>query len=147
MEAWQDFLRAHKVVVGALEREMLEEGGLPLAWYDVLLNLDAAPQGRLRLQTLAEAVMLSRSGLTRLVDRLTQAGHVERVPCVEDKRGVYAALTRAGKEALRKAAPGHLRGIREHFTLHLSPDDAEALRRALGKVIAAARREGAAAPP
>ena len=138
LRAWHDFLLTFKVTVGALEREMHEERGLPLAWYDILLALRFAPDKRLRLQVLADSVMLSRSGLTRLVDRMTEAGLVERMPCREDRRGTFAVLTAEGEEAFHAAAPGHLGRVAEHFVGPLDDDDVQDLRRVLGKVLDAA---------
>ncbi len=138
LRAWHDFLRTFKVTVGSLEREMQEERGLPLAWYDILLALNFAPDRRLRLQVLADSVMLSRSGLTRLVDRMTEAGLVERAPCQEDRRGTFAVLTEEGREAFRAAAPGHMERVSEHFASVMDDDDVRDLRRVLGKVLDAA---------
>ena len=118
---WRSFLRAHTNVLGTLERE-LDEAGLPLAWYDVLLQLVEAPGHRLRMAELADLVLLSRSGLTRLVDRLQDRGYVTREQSPDDARGTYSVLTRSGVEALRAVAPAHLRGVREHM-LGLYSDD------------------------
>ncbi|HLZ72894.1 MAG TPA: MarR family transcriptional regulator [Dehalococcoidia bacterium] len=124
-----------------LEAELLAERGLPLAWYDVLFQLSLAPGGERRMQELAGAVLLSKSGLTRLVSRMEQAGLVERRPCPTDLRGTIAALTPAGAATLRRARPVHLRGIREHFARHLSDEEARTLRAAFGKLLAEAGRE------
>ena len=103
--------------------------------YRAELNIRVRPvAGRLRLQTLAESVLLSRSGLTRLIDRMERSGLVRREPCPEDRRGYYAVLTDAGRETLNRAAPGHLRGVAEHFARHLSPTDILALQTALEKI-------------
>src|SRR5687767_11095724 len=96
-----------------LEAELLAEHQLPLAWYDVLVQLAHAPGRRLRMAELAERVLLSRSGLTRLVDRLVREGLVVRDSCSSDGRGVNAVLTEHGLTRLRAAAPTHLRGIGE----------------------------------
>jgi DNA-binding MarR family transcriptional regulator len=119
---WRSFLRAHATVLRELERE-LAETGLPLGWYDVLLQLVEAPDHRLRMADLADRVLLSRSGLTRLVDRLQAEGFVRREPAPGDARGTYTVLTAPGVEALRKAAPVHLAGVRDHWLSHYS--DAE----------------------
>lgn len=123
MIAWRSFLRTHAGITRRLEAELMSEHDLPLASYDVLVQLAEVPQRRLRMTDLADAVLLSRSGLTRLVDRLTRDGLVNRQPCEDDARGMYAVLTPAGLERLRRAAPVHLRGIEEHMTGRL--DDAE----------------------
>ena len=124
LEAWRAFLHGHLLLTSTLGREMEAETGLPLTWYDVLLNLNEAG-GRLRMQELARAVLLSKSGLTRLVDRMVTAGYVGRQPDAGDRRGMLAVLTDEGKAALRRAAPVHLRGIDEHFGRHLSEEEAE----------------------
>ncbi len=133
--AWRAFLRAHATVIGELEQEMEEGEGLPLTWYDILVNLECAPNCRLRMQALADSILLSRSGLTRLLDRMATAGLVRREPCSEDRRGTYAALTDQGRQALEKAAPGHLAGVDRHFLSKLGDDDIEALILAFGKVV------------
>ena len=119
---WRSFLRAHAGVTARLEGE-LADTGLPLSWYDVLLQLVEAPQRRLRMAELAERVLLSRSGLTRLVDRLQAEGYVTRERSTDDARGTYTVLTRAGFEALRAAAPVHLSGVRDHFMRLFSDDE------------------------
>ena len=135
LQAWRAFLTAHARVTEVLERELDSERQLPLAWYDVLVQLSDAADGRLRMHDLARAVLLSRAGLTRLVDRMAVAGLVERVPCEEDRRGTYVALTGAGATALAQAAPVHLRGVERHFTRHLSDGDARELSHVLARVI------------
>jgi DNA-binding MarR family transcriptional regulator len=133
--AWREFLEAHAVVVGRLEAELAAERDLPLAWYDVLVGLSEAPDRRLRMQDLAERVLFSRSGLTRLVDRMVAAGLVARERCEDDRRGTYAVLTRSGASCLRDASGVHLRGVREHFDRHLSDADVRALHHVLRKVL------------
>lgn len=120
LRAWRGFLIAHAAVLRRLEAELDAETGLPLASYDVLVQLCEAPGGRLRMTELAERVLLSRSGLTRLVDRLQRDGLVARESCPSDARGKFAALTPAGTARLRTAAPVHLRGVREHVTSRLT---------------------------
>src|SRR5438874_11330548 len=115
LEVWQQFLRAHRRVLGVLGDELEQERGLPLAWYEVLLHVERAPDRRLRMGDLADAVVLSPSGLTRLVDRMVDDGLMRREPCPSDRRSTYAVLTADGRSALRRAAPTHLRGIDEHF--------------------------------
>lgn len=124
LEAWRAFLHGHLLLTSTLGREMEVETGLPLTWYDVLLNLNEAG-GRLRMQELARAVLLSKSGLTRLVDRMAAAGYVDREPAAGDRRGMLAVLTEEGKTALRRAAPVHLRGIDDHFGRLVSDEEAD----------------------
>lgn len=126
---WRSFLRAHAVVVRELERELERDAGIALPWYDVLLTLAQAPQRRLRMADLADRVLLSRSGLTRLVDRLQKDELVRREPSPDDARGMYTVLLPAGLQRLRAAAPVHLAGIQRHW---LSRFDDEELRTLAG---------------
>jgi DNA-binding MarR family transcriptional regulator len=137
LAVWRAFLQTYAVVLRALEREMKEEQHLPLTWYDVLAWLSRAPEGQLRMQTLSNSVVLSRSGITRLVDRMVSAGLVERQLCPDDRRGWYAVITAKGRDVFARAEPGHLRGIQEHFLSYLSDDDIKALHRTLSKVLEA----------
>ncbi len=133
MRAWRGFLEAHTHLIAALEDELRRETGLPLTWYDVLVQLSEAG-GRLRMQELARAVLLSKSGLTRLVDRLCQAGYLERQPDPEDGRGTLAVLTPEGRRVLRQAAPVHLRGIQRLFADVLTPEEREVLAGAFSRL-------------
>jgi DNA-binding MarR family transcriptional regulator len=132
--AWRAFLRAHAQVVRRLERELAEEQGMALTDYDVFVQLAGAEQRRLRMSELADRLLLSRSGVTRLVDRLVADGFVERVSCDDDRRGQWAALTDAGLRRLRAAAPIHLRGVSEHFLDRLSPHELASLERMLDPI-------------
>jgi DNA-binding MarR family transcriptional regulator len=137
LSVWRQFLVAHARVTGLLEDELRRERGLPLAWYDVLLQLSEAPDGRLRMQDLADSVLHSKSGLTRLFDRMEASGLVKREPCPFDRRGTFAVLTPEGRATLRRAAPPHLRGIEEHFTGLLTDEEAAVMETALTRVLAA----------
>jgi DNA-binding MarR family transcriptional regulator len=119
LASWRAFLRAHAHVTKALERELLAEQRLSLAAYDVLVQLAEAPDRMLRMTDLADAVLLSRSGVTRLVDRLEQGGLVCRQRTSTDGRGVVAVLTDAGLQRLRDASVTHLDGVVRHFVDHL----------------------------
>jgi DNA-binding MarR family transcriptional regulator len=101
--------------VRQLDAELRDAHDISLHEYEVLLLLSGAPGGRMRMSDLAAAVLLSQSGLTRLVDRLVRAGSVERARCEEDRRGQYAALTEAGRSRLAEARPAHLAGVQERF--------------------------------
>lgn len=133
-EAWKAFLRAHAAVMRVLDDELEAEQGIPLTYFDVLIQLWRAG-GRLRMSDLADAVLLSRSGITRLVDRMGRDGLVRREPCPTDRRALYAVLTPEGKTALQKALPVHLRGVAEHFARHLSDREAKTLSAALGRLV------------
>jgi len=138
LDVWRRFVEAHAVVVGALEATLVDARALPLAWFDVLVALDAAPGRRLRMQDLADRVWFTRSGLTRLIDRMTDAGLVTRERCTDDRRGTWAVLTPAGRERLVDAHGLYLRGVHEHFTRHLDDADAAALDRILAGITAGA---------
>jgi DNA-binding MarR family transcriptional regulator len=142
LEPWRLFLQAHSALVETLEHELRDELDLALTWYEVLLHLARAPDGRLRMTDLADSLLLSKSGVTRLVDRMEDAGLVERGVCSSDRRGSFAVLTARGRALYRKAAPVHLRGVEEHFLGHLNSTERRALTSGLRKVMAGA---GAAA--
>jgi DNA-binding MarR family transcriptional regulator len=118
--AWQALLHAHHDVVERLDRELRDAHGITFAEYDVLLRLGRAPERALRMSDLAERVLLSPSGVTRLVDRLAARGLLERRTDPTDARVALASLTTEGSRLLRRAARAHLRGIREHFTSRLT---------------------------
>jgi DNA-binding MarR family transcriptional regulator len=134
LAAWRGFLEAHARVTEVLARELKDEEGLPLAWYDVLVQLQEAPDRRLRMQELAAAVLLSKSGLTRLVDRMEREGLVRRAACPDDRRGVLCELTDVGLDTLRRTSRTHLRGVDEHFAAHLDDHEAEVIARALARI-------------
>ena len=136
MDAWKAFLRAQSSVLTTLEDELQHERGLSLTAYEVLLHLSRAPAEGLRMQELARRSVLSKSGLTRLIDRMEKDGLVARRACPSDRRGTFAVITDAGREAQARAAPVHLRGVREHFASHLTEEEARAVRDALSKMIA-----------
>jgi DNA-binding MarR family transcriptional regulator len=127
--AWRAYLRGHATVTRALETELLAGQRLSLAAYDVLVQLAEAPEHRLRMTELADAVLLSRSGVTRLVDRLERAGLVARSRVAEDGRGVAATITDAGLDRLRGASRTHLEGVVRHFVRRLDDTDLAELRR------------------
>jgi DNA-binding MarR family transcriptional regulator len=135
LAAWRAFLMAHSLVTRRLDDELRIEHGLSLAEYDALLQLAQAPDRRLRMNQLAERVILSRSGVTRLVDRLEADGLVTRRSCSSDARGAEAVLTDAGLERLRAASPTHLRGVERYFLDALTMDELHAVEHALDAVI------------
>ncbi|GAA1865439.1 MULTISPECIES: MarR family winged helix-turn-helix transcriptional regulator [Pseudonocardia] len=135
LASWRSFLRAHAGVTRQLETELEGEQQLSLAAYDVLVQLSEAPGHRLRMTELADAVLLSRSGVTRLVDRLERVGLVARAKVADDGRGVTARLTDTGYDRLRTAAVTHLRGVRAHFVERLDADDLAALERIMGRLV------------
>lgn len=135
LEVWRLFLEAHAHLIEVLGQELEDEQQLPLTWYDVLVQLAEAPDGSLRMQDLAEAVLLSRSGLTRLVDRMQRAGLVERRACDTDRRGTFAVMTTTGRAALERCAPTHSRGVREHFADLLDEEELTTLARVLRRIV------------
>jgi DNA-binding MarR family transcriptional regulator len=129
LAAWFGFLRTHASLVRQLDDELQRAHGLPLSSYDVLTQLAQAPGRRLRMAELADAVVLSRSGLTRLVDRLERQGLVCRSPADLDARGTYAVLTEQGLARLTEARPTHHAGIRRLFVDRLTPPELDGLAR------------------
>jgi DNA-binding MarR family transcriptional regulator len=118
--AWSGFIRAHSSIVNELDAELQAAHGLPLSSFDVLVQLSLAPNGRMQMSELAEAVHLSRSGLTRMVDRLERQGLLERHKGERDPRQVFACITKAGLERLAETTPTHLAGVRRMFLERLS---------------------------
>lgn len=135
------------MIARALERELIEAHRLPLAEYDVLVQLNDAEGGALRMAQLADRVLLSRSGLTRLVERLEHSGLVRREVCPSDARGYFAVLTDLGRERLLEAAPSHLRSVRTHFSSPLTADQIESLSAALEQLLASMPSECDSPPP
>jgi DNA-binding MarR family transcriptional regulator len=137
LAAWSTFLRAHARVRRELEHELEAEQDLSLADYDLLHELAMADGRRLRMSELADRLALSRSGATRLVDRLEATGLVDRHACATDRRGYWAMVTEAGMGRLRAATPTHLRGVCAYFIDRIPPAELEQLRRTLERVAAA----------
>jgi DNA-binding MarR family transcriptional regulator len=120
-------LRAHSELTKELDAELTREHDLPLSSYEVLLYLADSEAGRLRMSELADAVLLSRSGLTRLVDRLERDGLLKRERCESDARGLFAEITPKGRRLFDAARRTHLDGVRERFLSHFSRDDLRTL--------------------
>ena len=123
LAAWRGMLRVHTALVKALDAELAAAHDLPLSSYEVLITLESAPNRKRRMAELADSVLLSRSGMTRLVDRLAKEELLERDLCTDDGRGCYAVLTDKGAELLATARPTHLEGVRERFLRHFSTDE------------------------
>jgi DNA-binding MarR family transcriptional regulator len=141
--AWVGFLRAHRVLVAELDDELRREHDLPLTSFDVLVQLDFAPGHQLRMSELADAVLLSRSGLTRLVERLEARGLLERRECPEDARGAFAVLTDRGAARLQEARKTHLEGVRTRFLERFDEQELRRLGVLWGRVLADAHEDGA----
>jgi len=132
--AWRGLLRVHSRMTKALDAELIAEHGISLSSYEVLLFLADAPDGRLRMSELADGVLLSRSGLTRLVDRMERDGLLRRERCEDDARGFNALITTEGRDLFQSARRTHLDGVRELFLSHLSADELRTLARLWEKV-------------
>ncbi len=127
LAAWRGFLRLHSALTGELDAELLTAHGLSLSSYEVLLFLADTPEGRLRMSQLAESVLLSRSGLTRLVDRLERDGLVRRESCPSDLRGFNALITDEGRKLFAAARRTHLAGVRKRFLDPLTAEEQRTL--------------------
>jgi DNA-binding MarR family transcriptional regulator len=136
--AWAVLLTAHAVLVARIEAALAAAGLPPLAWYDVLWELEKA-DGRLRMAELARRVVLSRSNLSRLADRLEAAGLVERQDAADDGRGYELVLTRAGRAMRKKMWPAYEAQIEALFSRHLGAEEARVIGEALGRAVKAAR--------
>ena len=123
LAAWREMLRVHTALVKALDAELAAAHDLPLSSYEVLITLESAPGRKRRMAELADSVLLSGCGMTRLVDRLAKEELLERDLCTDDGRGCYAVLTEKGAELLATARPTHLDGVRERFLRHFSTDE------------------------
>jgi DNA-binding MarR family transcriptional regulator len=128
---WRAFVRAQAQVSRRLDEDLRSEHGMSLQEYVALLFLAEAPDRRLRMGRLADSLSLSKSGATRLIDRLVDDGLVDRVTCSSDLRGAEAALTESGLNRLRTAAPTHLRGIADYFLSAIDGDDLETVERTM----------------
>jgi len=138
---WRAFLAAHTLVTRRLDEELRAEHDLSLAEYETLLAIAWAPERRIRMRQLADSILLSKSGVTRLIDRLVVDGLVERSACVVDARGAEAVLTEEGLRRLRAASTTHLRGIDAHFLGMLDGSDLGVIERSMRTVADAAERE------
>ena len=125
--AWRGLLRAHSALTKALDAELVRAHGLPLSSYEVLLFLADSPEGQMRMSELADGVLLSRSGLTRLVDRMQREGLLRRERCEDDARGWFASITPKGRELFTRARKTHLDGVRERFLSHFTRDELRSL--------------------
>src|SRR5437764_6615251 len=140
LAAWRTFLKAHATIIDRIDRDLAAAQRPPLSSYDVLIELYEAPEHRLRMHELAERVVLSRSGLTRLVDRLEAEGLLIRDRSGTDRRGAYAVITEQGIAALRQTWPIYAQGITEYFAQWLTLEEAQLLEAALGRSLQAASK-------
>ncbi len=135
IDAWGYLLRLQAEVVSRIEADLKEQGEISLTWYDVLLTLDNSPEKRLRMSEIADRIVLSRSALTRSVDRLEKEGFLKREQCGHDARGAYAVLTKKGQTALSKARPVYWAGIKKYFADSLPDADISSLDRIFEKIL------------
>lgn len=139
LAAWRSFLVAHKTLIEVIERELALAALPPLGWYDVLLAIEDAAERKLRMHELSDAIVLSRSNLTRLVDRMVAAGLLAREACPTDRRGAYAVLTDDGLAMRRRMWPVYARCIDQIFARHLNATEAKVFAEALERAIDGAR--------
>ena len=133
-DAWGTLLQTHAALVPELDRSLRSHTGLPLAWYDVLLELDAAEDGRLRMSELAERAVLSRTRISRVVDELIRAGLVLKEPNPTDARSSYAVITADGRQRFEASAPHYVEQIERRFAAGLTDDELRTIARALRRV-------------
>lgn len=134
LASWRLFFESAQALIDILDDDLRERAGISLRWYDVLVHLEEAPDGRLRMNELARQIVFSKSGLTRVVDRMEEAGLVRRKRATTDRRVIEVDLTSEGLETLATARPLHRDGIEKHFARHIDDRDVKALARAFGKV-------------
>jgi DNA-binding MarR family transcriptional regulator len=139
LRAWRLYFESALALTDVLDAELERDAGIPLRWYDALVHLEETPDG-LRMNELAERILYSKSGFTRVVDRLEEAGLVRRVRPDNDRRSILVSLTDKGRNTMERARGYHRDGIERHFSQHLSEQEIKALTRALEKVSTHARR-------
>lgn len=120
--AWRAYLDGTRMLLAELDRQLASDAELSLTDYELLVRLSEAPDGTLRMRDLADAALATRSGVTRAVTRAERAGWVRRVECEDDRRGMNAELTEAGRAKLAAAAPGHVAAVRENLLDLLTPE-------------------------
>jgi DNA-binding MarR family transcriptional regulator len=128
-------VRVHRRLTDTLGRELEQSVGIPLVFFDVLIHVGAAPEGRLTMSRLSTDVALTTGGITRLVDRMVGAGLVARENCPNDRRSIHVVLTPEGRAVLNRAVAAHMDGIERHLMAHLDGSDRAALESALNKVL------------
>jgi DNA-binding MarR family transcriptional regulator len=141
LEAWRSYLQSHATILRLCDAELASEHGITTRDYEVLLYLAQAPDRKLPMSALAESTMLTRSGITRLVDGLVAGGFIQRVSCPSDARVSYAQLTDEGLAKLRRAGCTHVRSIEKLFLEHFSPEETRQLATLLGRLPGAQRAD------
>jgi len=135
LDAFVALLQAQAFVVDGVGADLVARRDMPLSWHEVLVRLQRSEGGAMRMQELAHSVLLSKSGLTRLADRMEHARLIERAGCATDRRGTFAVITPKGRRALRAASPVFLRSVQDHFARHLSAEEVRVLNSALRKLV------------
>ena len=138
LRSWRLFFESALALLDVLDSELEHAVGIPMRWYDVLVHLEETPEG-IRMNELAEQILYSKSGFTRVIDRMEEAELVRRVRPEHDRRSILIVLTDNGAETMERARRHHRDGIEQHFSQHLTDADIKALTRALEKVSAHAR--------
>jgi len=138
LRAWRLYFESALALLDVLDTELEREAGIPLRWYDVLVQLEESPEG-IPMNALAERILYSKSGFTRVVDRMEEAGLVRRVRPQHDRRSILVVLTEKGIEMMGSARRYHRDGIERHFSQHLSEHEIKTLTRALEKISTHAR--------
>ncbi len=134
-DAWRGFVRAHALLWKELDAQLERAHGLQLSSFEVLAQLSESDGRRMRMSELADAVSLSRSGLSRLIDRLVKEGLIERTPCQDDARGSFAVLTKQGLGRLQQVSPAYVEAVREDFLTHFSQADLMRLAEYWGRLL------------
>ena len=140
-ETWGALLKVHAALVPRIDHELQETHGLPLTWYDLLLELNTAPERRLTMGQLGSVAAVSRTRVSRVVDELLRNGLVAREPNPDDGRSAFAALTSEGRAVLRRAAPTYLAAVQRDFAAHFTAREGEIMARALRRVLTAGASE------
>ena len=138
LRSWRLFFESALALGDVLDTELEQAVGIPQRWYDVLVQLEESPDG-IRMNELAERILYSKSGFTRVVDRMEEAGLVRRVRPEHDRRSILVVLSEKGRETMEEARRHHRNGIERHFSQHLTDADVKALTRSLEKVSAHVR--------
>ena len=138
LRAWRLYFESALALNDVLDAELERDAGIPLRWYDALVHLEESPDG-LRMNELAERILYSKSGFTRVVDRLEEAGLVSRVRPANDRRSIVVVLTDHGRKTMERARRHHRHAVEQHFSRHLAESDVRALTRALEKLSAQVR--------
>ena len=133
-ETWRAFLAATRLLYEELGRELQQDAGIPVTYYEILVTLSEAPNRTVRMRDLADLTRSSKSRLSHAVSRLEEAGWVERVSCGTDRRGAFAHLTDKGFAALEAAAPGHATAVRRYVFDRITPEQSDELGRILAVI-------------